>query len=172
MIDVVQQTCLTPEQYAAILDLCSRAYEEDFSTYLAALADATHVLLQIDNEIVSHAAWITRWLGHGDLPLLRTGYIEAVATDPAYERRGYATHVLVALKEQITGFDCSALSPATYHLYERLGWKLWRGKLFARKHNEVLEMPDEEAMILCFPHTPNLDFAGDLSIEWREGEVW
>lgn len=171
-IQVVPAGELAPAQQIAVLALCTRAYEEDFAPYLATLPNATHVLAYRDGVLVSHAAWVTRWLQIGDRPPLHTAYVEAVATEPAYERRGYATAVLQRLAEEIRGFEIGGLSPSDTAFYARLGWAEWRGPLAIRTDQGKTETPDEALMILRLPATPDLDLNAPISIEWREGEVW
>ena len=54
-----------------------------------------HVVLDLAGEIVAHASVVERELRVAGQPL-RTGYVEAVATAPAYQRRGYGTQVMRA----------------------------------------------------------------------------
>jgi aminoglycoside 2'-N-acetyltransferase I len=77
--------------------LCRRAYGEDLQAALDSFTDPIHVIATVDGQIVSHALWITRWLAPGGRAPLRTAYVEAVATDPAFQRRGHASSVLRAL---------------------------------------------------------------------------
>ena len=171
-LEIIENRHLAPEQYAEILALGTRAFEEDFAPFLKNLTGATHVLGRYDGKLVSHAAWITRWLQTGSYAALRTAYVEAVATEPAYERRGFASTVMRRLQECITDFELAALAPAEKNFYARLGWELWRGPLYIRSVDGLLAMPDEEVMILKLPSTPPLDLEAALSAEWREGELW
>lgn len=163
---------LTPAERAEVLALCSAAYEEDFAPYLALLPDAIHVIGRIGDRIVSHAAWVTRWLQPAGGALLRTAYIEAVATVPDAQGRGYATAVLAALPPLLGGFDIAALSPSEPGFYARLGWVCWEGALSVRTPAGPLPSPDEDVMILRLESTPPLDLTAGLSIEYRDGEVW
>lgn len=157
----------------AIISLCNRAFEEDLEPLFNTFVDATHVLGYWDGSLVSHALWITRSLQVGAGPLLRTAYVEAVATEPAYRHRGLATAIMKRLADEIQDFDLAALSPFSPAYYERLGWELWRGPLFVRTENGLSPFPgDEEVMILRLPGTPDLDLGAPLSAEWREGELW
>ena len=63
-----------------LLSLCTRAYGEDFSSYLRLLSPALHVLAYVDKKLVSHAAWVERELRAEHVGPLRTAYVEAVAT--------------------------------------------------------------------------------------------
>jgi aminoglycoside 2'-N-acetyltransferase I len=128
----------------------------------------------VDGAIVSHALWVTRWLQVNDGPLIRTAYVEAVATAPAHQRRGYASAVLQALVDELHHFELAALCAAddAQCLYRRLGWELWRGPLFIRQANDRVETPGETVMIRRLPKSPSLDLDGSLSAEWRLGEIW
>ncbi|KPF77775.1 hypothetical protein IP88_05525 [alpha proteobacterium AAP81b] len=170
-ISVRPVATLTAVERTAIVDLCSRAYEEDFAPYFAVMPDFVHVCGHIDGVLVAHAGWVTRWLQAGDGALLRTAYVEAVATLPEAQGRGHASAILAALPPHWVTFDIAALSPSDVGFYARFGWEAWRGPLLARRDG-VAAMPDETAMILRLPRTPDLDIAASLSIEWREGEVW
>jgi hypothetical protein len=116
--------------------------------------------------------WVTRWLQAGDGPLLKTAYVELVATAPAMQRRGYATSLLRYFPSQVIEFDLAALSPAPDALYTRVGWRFWRGPLAVRTAQGLVPTPEEEVMVLHLPRTPELDLELPLSVEWRPGEVW
>jgi aminoglycoside 2'-N-acetyltransferase I len=147
-LETIHAYQLTTEQLTAIHMLCNRAYEEDLTM------------------------WVTRWLQAGDGPYLRTAYVEMVATEPSFQRFGFATEVMRRLANEISGFDLGGLCPAEPELYAKLGWVLWRGPLLIRTLEGVIPTPDERVMILKLPNTPPLDFDLPLSAEWREGELW
>lgn len=88
------------------------------------------------------------------------------------ERQGYASALLTHFVPLVGAYELAALCPATEHLYARLGWRIWRGPLSARKDGEVVATPDERVMILPLPQTASLDLDLPLSVEWRDGEVW
>ncbi len=104
--------------------------------------------------------------------MLRTAYVEAVATGQEYQGRGFATAVMKGVAAWTGDYDLGALSPFDVAYYERLGWELWRGPLAIRTGNGLLPTPDEEAMILRLAGTPNLDLSSRLTAEWRNGELW
>jgi aminoglycoside 2'-N-acetyltransferase I len=172
-IQVVRGASLSDAARRDIISLCNRAFEEDLELLLDTFVGATHVLGYCDNSLVSHALWITRHLQVGTGPLLRTAYIEAVATDRNCRNRGFATSIMKRVAAEIQDFDLAALSPFSVAYYERLGWELWRGPLFIRSESGLLPSPDDEqVMILRLPGTPDLDLSAPLSAEWREGELW
>lgn len=171
-LEVIHANHLTPQQLAAIHALCNQAYEEDLTPLFATFIDATHVLGYFEKSIVSHAMWVTRWLQAGDSPLMRTAYVEMVATRPNFQRRGFATAVTRRLADEISDFDLGGLCPAEPELYSKLGWVFWSGPLFIRTPEGAIPTPDERVMIFRLPNTPPLDLELPLSAEWREGELW
>jgi aminoglycoside 2'-N-acetyltransferase I len=164
---------LSQTESSEILTLCSQAYEEDYAPYLETFESSCHILARLDGRLVSHALWITRWLQIGSGPLLRTAYVEGVATDAHYRSRGFASAVMERLAREIIDFEIGGLSPAETSLYSRLGWEYWLGPLFHRKDGMLFRDPADEAiMILRLPKTPVLDLTQPISVEWRQGEVW
>jgi aminoglycoside 2'-N-acetyltransferase I len=157
---------------AAVIDLCSRAFEMDFAPLFNTFNEPTHVLAKLDGVLVSHALWVSRWLQASNGPLLRTAFVEAVATDPAYQGRGYATQVMRTVQAAVADYDLAGLSTGSPAFYARLGWQSWRGPLFVRTEVGPLATPAESVMILPLPRTPPLDLDGPLSAEWRVGELW
>jgi aminoglycoside 2'-N-acetyltransferase I len=171
-LHTIPAEALTPEQRQAVITLCSIAYQDDFSDFFAMFPSPTHVLAYQGDQLVSHAAWVTRWLEPAGLPALRTAYVEAVATHPDHQGQGYATAVLRHLATQIHDFDLGGLSPSDPAFYARLGWELWQGPLAIRQAAGLLPTPGERVMILRLAHTPPLDLAVQLTAEWRVGELW
>jgi aminoglycoside 2'-N-acetyltransferase I len=172
-LEVVRTDQLRPALQADIHILCNKAYEEDLTPLFSTFKDATHVLGYQGTSLVSHALWVTRWLQVGTKPVMRTAYIEAVATVKEYRAHGYATTVMKRVAEEIHDFELGALSPFSVAFYERLGWNLWHGLLFIRTADGLMRTPrDGDVMILRLPCTPALDLYAPLSAEWREGELW
>jgi aminoglycoside 2'-N-acetyltransferase I len=165
---------LTARARDEILALCDRAYGEDLRDAIQSFQDPIHVFATVDDAIVSHALWITRWLAPGERTPLRTAYVEAVATDPAYQGRGFASAVMRKLLGEVAGFDLAALCPSDdgQLLYSRLGWETWAGRLSIRRGSELIATPDESIMIHRLPGSPPLNLNDPLSAEWRPGELW
>ena len=173
LIQRLSSAALSPSATAAVRSLCHSAYGEDLSDYFDNIGSGEHLLGWRDGVLASHLMWVTRWLQPGDGPLLRTAYVELVATAPALQGRGYATALLEYFPSQVSDFDIAALGPATENLYSRLGWRFWRGPLAVRTSGGLVPTPDERIMVLQLPRTPVLDPELPLSIEWRPGEeVW
>ncbi|MEW6718024.1 MAG: GNAT family N-acetyltransferase [Chloroflexota bacterium] len=171
-IELREGDALTRDEKVEIITFCNRAYQEDLEPLFKVYPGATHVIGYFGNTMVSHAMWVTRWLQAGNSPLLRTAYVEMVATAPEFQRRGFATAIMQELAKSITDFDLGALCPAKSGLYARLGWVYWRGPLYIRSTRGLVPTPEERVMILRLPKTPQLDLDEGLSAEWREGELW
>ena len=162
---------LSKDERREMLELCSRAFNVNYAPIYSKLSDPVHILARLEGKLVSHALWMTRWLQCGNSPLLRTAYVEAVATDLPYQGRGFATGVLRELQAHIVDYELGCLSPAIDRLYERLGWEYWRGPVLIRTKTRLLSTP-YEIMVLRLQCTPVLDLDSPLSAEWRPGELW
>ena len=169
---------LTPDDVAVIRDLLSRAFptgdeaftEDDWEHAVG----GTHFLLEADDRIVSHASVVERDLHVGDRHL-RTGYVEAVATDPDYQGKGFGSRVMRDVGEHIREhFELGALGTGRHAFYERLGWLTWRGPSAVRTAGGSVRTPDEDGFILVLPtpRTPALDVTAPITCEWRPGDVW
>jgi aminoglycoside 2'-N-acetyltransferase I len=170
--ELIASEHLAVAQRQEILTLCAAAYEEDFGPYLELLPNAVHLLARQAGTLVSHAAWVTRWLQVNEGKLLQTAYVEAVATAPELQRRGFGSAVMRCIVTYLDDFDIAALSPSEHAFYQRLGWELWRGQLAVRTQAGLIATPEEEVMIYRLPRTPEVSLTELLTIEWREGEVW
>jgi aminoglycoside 2'-N-acetyltransferase I len=177
-LEIVRADALDSAARAEIIALCESAYGEDFGRLFEDLTGSAHVLARDEHgALVSHAEWVTRWLQPAGRPILRTAYVEAVATAPEHQRRGFATAVLRALSGLLTidtSWELAALSPSDPAFYARLGWELWQGPLGIRRGDSIDPTPaDEQVMILRLPRTPaTLETASLLTAEWRAGELW
>jgi aminoglycoside 2'-N-acetyltransferase I len=134
-----------------------------------------HVVLDLDGTIVSHASVVERVLEVDGRPL-RTGYVEAVATAPAEQGRGYGTLVMREITVDIHArFELGGLGTGSQRFYERLGWRTWRGPSSVRTPDGDHRTPDDDGsiMVLRTPSTPSgLDETAPISCDWRPGDVW
>ncbi len=178
-IQVLRAQDFTSAEMAQMLALCSHAFEMDYQSLYHTFEGAVHVLGMLDGELVSHALWVSRWLEVGEsdlypdgLGLLRTAYVEAVATHADHRRQGYGAAVMRRLAREIVNYDLGALSTGAPEFYAPLGWEVWQGPLYVRQDGQAQPTPDEGIMILRLPGTPRFDLDAPLSCDWREGEVW
>lgn len=135
----------------------------------------THLILEDDDgRIVSHASIVDRVLETGERSLA-TGYVEAVATAPAFRLQGHATAVMQAVGDLLDDrYELGALDTGTPGFYEPLGWVMWEGPTAVRTQRGVIGTPEEDGgvMVRRTPATPGLDVTAPISCDWRPGDVW
>lgn len=170
---------LTPEEVGALRQLFDEAWrdhpdgaftDDDWDHATGGL----HFICDEEGMIVAHASVVERDIHAGEHPLA-TGYVEAVATRPGHERRGYGSAVIRAVGDHIDGtFQLGALATGSPGFYERLGWTVWKGPTFVRSEGGLVRTPEEDGSILVrlTPATPDLDFTAPISCDWRSGDVW
>ena len=121
--------------------------------------------------------WVTRWLQPEGHPPLRTAYVEAVATAPDRQCRGFGTAVMGRLVDAVLQTRRGSLRhsrprcPSSMH---RRGWEPWLGPLAIRRDGALEPTPaDERVMIYRLPRTPSTIVTTSLlTAEWRMGELW
>ncbi len=171
-------TALLPAELVAIRSLLDAAFgagqdafsKDDWAHSIGGL----HFVLDVDGEIVSHASVVAREIHLGDRPL-RTGYVEAVATAPGRERRGFGTVVMEAVADHVRdAYELGALGTGRHHFYERLGWRTWAGRAFVRTPGGPRRTPDDEGYILVLrtPTSPPFGLDEPITCDWRPGDVW
>jgi aminoglycoside 2'-N-acetyltransferase I len=114
-----------------------------------------------------------RRLLHGGRAL-RAGYVEAVATAATHRRRGVGSTVMSALEELASAYDLLALGATDdgVLLYESRGWQRWRGRLLALTPDGVVRTDEDEGWLFVLPGDADVDLDGDLTCDWRPGDLW
>jgi aminoglycoside 2'-N-acetyltransferase I len=169
---------LSMEEVAVLRELFGAAWgsgserftEEDWNHAIGGL----HVILQEGDTILAHASAVERELHTSGLRLA-TGYVEAVATSPIHQRRGYGSMVIRRVDEYIDEtFQLGALSTGSSAFYERLGWVPWQGPTFVRTETGLVRTAEEDGNVLVrlTPASPELDLSAPISCDWRPGDVW
>lgn len=133
-----------------------------------------HALVWEARELVGHASVVQRRLLHGGRAL-RTGYIEGVAVRADRRGYGYGAAMMDALERVVRGaYELGALgaSEAGAGFYAARGWKTWRGRTWALTPTGVLRTADEDGGIYVLDVAAKLDLSGDLTCDWRDGELW
>ena len=165
---------LNADTRASIIHVCKTAHQEEEFTHLFSYipSGGIHVLAYREHELVSHAVATTRWLQPKGLPLLRTAYIDAVATLPAYQGQGIGSTLMRHLATVLADFEMACLQTERVSFYARVGWEVWRGPLAGRRATELLPTPDQQGiMILRLARTPPLDVESVLVVEY-DGRIW
>src|SRR5579859_6576761 len=94
------RTCRTAEMAdvhrAAVVSVCVAAHHNEGFNALFSFPspDCLHFLGYLGDRLVSHALLSTRWLQPEGLPVLKTAYVDAVATLPECQGHGYGSSVL------------------------------------------------------------------------------
>jgi aminoglycoside 2'-N-acetyltransferase I len=160
---------------ASIIEVCIAAHqEEDFQHLFSYISSGgRHFLAYQSTELVSHAVVTTRWLQPEGQPVLKTAYVDAVATLPAYQGQGYGSAVMQHLAQNLTDYTIACLETERPAFYERLGWEVWRGALAGRSAQGLIPTPEQRGiMVLRLPQTPALNLDGALTIECQAGRIW
>lgn len=159
---------------AAARDLLDEAFDGEFSDEDWAHAlGGVHALARDGDELIGHGAVVQRLMVLGGR-VLRVGYVEGVAVRASHRRRGVGGALMAALEEVVRGaYDLGALSASdeARRLYEGRGWLPWRGRTFALTPDGVRRTEEEDEGVLVLPVEP-VDLSGDLTCDWRDGDVW
>jgi aminoglycoside 2'-N-acetyltransferase I len=175
VVTVLSTEDLTAVQRSSIIDVCIAAHDNDdfrnLFTYVP--SGGRHFLGHRGPELVSHAVVTTRWAqpeGHREL---KTAYVDAVATLPSYQGRGYASAVMRRLASDIDDYEIACLETGRTSFYEPLGWEVWRGPLAGRSERGLIPTPEQRGiMVLRFRRTPELDLDRGLTIECQAARIW
>lgn len=167
---------LSADQRSSVIDVCIAAHDNEgfknlFTIFIP--SGGRHFLAYLGAELVSHAVVTTRWAqpeGHREL---KTAYIDAVATLPPFQSRGYSSAVMRRLAAGITDYEIACLQTERPGFYERLGWEVWRGPLAGRSEQGLIPTPDQRGvMVLRLPRTPPIDLEIAMTIECQRERIW
>jgi aminoglycoside 2'-N-acetyltransferase I len=170
---------LTPSEIAAIRALLERAFGSDEEERFTEAdwdhaVGGVHFVLAAAGEIVSHASVVERELHVRGRPL-RTGYVEAVATEPERQGAGFGSLVMAAVTSWIKDrFELGGLGTGRHGFYQRLGWLTWSGPSSVRMGDGEQPTPEDDGYILVLPtpSSPPLDLTAPINCDWRPGDVW
>ncbi|MGH3905805.1 MAG: GNAT family N-acetyltransferase [Pseudonocardiaceae bacterium] len=133
-----------------------------------------HVLVWEGAELIGHASVVQRRLLHGGRAL-RTGYVEGVGVRADRRRRGHGTAMMAALERVVRGaYDLGALGATdeAADFYAARGWKLWQGPSSALTPTGIERTEEEDGCIYVLAVAVPLDLSGELTCDWRDGDVW
>jgi aminoglycoside 2'-N-acetyltransferase I len=133
-----------------------------------------HAFAFAGDRLVAHGSVVQRRMVHRGRAL-RAGYVEAVAVAGDLRRRGLASAVMDELEQLIRGgYDLGALSAsdAGAALYLSRGWQRWRGTTWALTPEGRVRTADEDGALFVLSGPADLDLAGDLTCDWRDGDLW
>jgi aminoglycoside 2'-N-acetyltransferase I len=155
--------------------LLDEAFEGDFSDedWEHGLG-GMHALVWEGPELIGHASLVQRRLLH-DGRALRAGYVEAVGVRADRRGRGHGAAMMAALERVLRGaYDLGALGATddAVRLYEARGWKRWAGPTSALTPDGIRRTQDDDGSVYVLPVAITLDLAGELTCDWRDGDVW
>jgi aminoglycoside 2'-N-acetyltransferase I len=133
-----------------------------------------HVLVHDGGELVGHGAVVLRRFMHAGRTW-RVGYVEAVAVAARARRHGHGSAVMAAVADVVRrGYEFGALSATDdgVPLYRAGGWQLWRGPVSALTPSGPVRTPDEDGGVFVLPGAAALDLDGELTCDWRDGDLW
>lgn len=133
-----------------------------------------HAIAWRADLLVGHASVVQRRIVH-DGQALRTGYVEGVGVHPEWQRQGAGGRMMEALERIIeAAYDIGALGATdeAASLYEHRGWVRWLGPTSAITSAGIRRTPDEDGCIYVLPNASTLDIGGELTCDWRDGDVW
>ena len=133
-----------------------------------------HALVWEGDELVAHASVVQRRLVHGGRAL-RAGYVEGVGVRVDRRRRGHGAAVMEAVERVVRGaYELGALGATeeAAAFYAARGWQLWRGPTSALTPGGIVRTEQEDGSIYVLPAAAPLDLSGELSCDWRDGDLW
>jgi aminoglycoside 2'-N-acetyltransferase I len=156
----------------ALLDVAFDGYftDDDWDHALG----GTHVIVDVDDIVVSHASVVPRRL---ELPdrALSAGYVESVATHPLFRGRGYAAAVMERIASVIRDtYDIGSLSTGIPDFYLKLGWERWTGMTFVHAPEGHVRTMEEDGgvLVLRTSRTTAIDLDAPITCDYRFGDVW
>jgi len=133
-----------------------------------------HALVWEGTEVVGHASVVQRRLLHAGRAL-RAGYVEGVGVRPDRRCRGHGAAMMGALERVVRGaYELGALGTTDQaaDFYAARGWKLWKGPTSALTPTGITRTEEDDGSIYVLPGVVSLDRSGELTCDWRDGDVW
>lgn len=169
---VIHTADLSPAELAEVRALCDVTFDDyNDDTWQHALG-GMHALVRDDTgSLVAHGSLVLRRMRVADR-WLRCGWVESVGVHPAHRRQGHGHVVMAALEALAPGYDLLGLcsSDEGRVLYEARGWTLWRGPASALTPGGIRPTPEEDSIYVLTGG--EVDPAGPIVCDWREGDVW
>lgn len=133
-----------------------------------------HVMVWEGAELIGHASLVQRRLLHGGRAL-RAGYVEGVGVRAHRRRRGHGSAMMEALEMVARrAYDVAALGATDEAalFYASRGWRLWSGPSSAVTPTGIQRTEEDDGCIYVLPLSAPLDLSGELTCDWRDGDVW
>jgi aminoglycoside 2'-N-acetyltransferase I len=172
MLRVAHTAELEPALLGEVWEMLVEVFEGDIeeSDWEHALG-GIHALAYDDGELVGHASVVQRRLMDGGRAL-RCGYVGVRAHA---RRQGHAGALMDAIERVIRGaYDVGALGASDMALafYRGRGWLPWEGETYALTPQGIQRTPEDDDALHVLEVTTELDRAGTITCDWRDGAVW
>jgi aminoglycoside 2'-N-acetyltransferase I len=56
--------------------------------------------------------------------------------------------------------------------YTALGWQLWEGPTYGLSPTGIVRTEEDDGSVFVLPVSVELDVTGELTCDWRDGDVW
>ncbi|ASU86391.1 GNAT family N-acetyltransferase [Nocardiopsis gilva YIM 90087] len=133
-----------------------------------------HALLWEGTDLIGHASVVQRRLLHHGRAL-RAGYVEGVGVRADRRRCGHGATMMDTLERVIGGaYELGALSAtdAGAAFYAGRGWRRWLGPTSALTPSGIVRTAQEDDGVYVLPLSVPLDLSGELTCDWRDGDLW
>lgn len=174
-LQVAHTADLDPSILAAARTLLDRVFDADMTDHDWEHAlGGVHAIVWEAGELVGHGSVVQRRLLHGGRAL-RTGYVEGVAVRADRRRHGLGATVMEALERVVRdAYELGALGATEdgANFYAARGWKAWRGTTWALTPAGRVRTASEDDGVFVLPASAPLDLSGELTCDWRDGDVW
>jgi aminoglycoside 2'-N-acetyltransferase I len=174
-LQVAHTADLDPSILAAARTLLDHVFGADMTDHDWEHAlGGVHAIVWEAGELVGHGAVVQRRLLHGGRAL-RTGYVEGVGVRADRRRQGLGATIMAALERVVRhAYELGALGATDEgaDFYAARGWKAWRGTTWALTPEGRIRTESEHDGIFVLPVSAALDLSGELTCDWRDGEVW
>ena len=133
-----------------------------------------HALVWEGRELIGHGSVVERQLLHAGREL-RTGYVEGLAVRGDRRGEGHGASIMAALEDFIRDrFEIGALGSTeeAAGFYGSRGWRLWEGPSSALTPRGLVPTPEDDGGIFVLPVAVSVDTRGELTCDWREGDLW
>jgi aminoglycoside 2'-N-acetyltransferase I len=155
---------------ALLYDVFDDMTEEDWEHSLGGV----HALAWEGTELIGHASVVQRRLLHGGRAL-RTGYVEGVGVRSDRRGHGHGAAMMAELERVVRcAYDLGALGATdeAARFYAARGWTLWQGPSSALTPTGIQRTEEDDGGIYVLSVTVPLDVTGEITCDWRDGDVW
>lgn len=175
LVQVGRTEDLDPETFAETRLLLNDVFGVEMTDHAWGHATGgVHALIWDAGLLVGHGALVDRPLLHGER-WLRAGYVEGVGVRADRRRCGHGAAIMDVLERMVrSGYDLGAVgaSRSGAGFYAKRGWTRWRGRTWARAPSGLIRTAEDDEDVYVLETGVALDLSGDLTCDWREGDIW